>query len=104
MRFQCEACERLVPLEVFRVEAGVLVVTCDRCGAESRARAPSTAGATSAAMGAVPMSPEQRGGAGPTSLPPSQRSGLEQGTSPVPPAQRGGLGQVATPVPLTQRT
>ncbi|MBU8899653.1 hypothetical protein KRR26_28985 [Corallococcus sp. M34] len=37
MKFQCEACERLVPLEVFRVEAGALVVACGRCGAESRA-------------------------------------------------------------------
>jgi hypothetical protein len=48
MKFQCEACERLVPLEVFRVEAGVLVVKCDRCGAESRARA-----SASAAVGAA---------------------------------------------------
>ncbi|AGC48602.1 hypothetical protein MYSTI_07330 [Myxococcus stipitatus DSM 14675] len=38
MKFQCEACERLIPLESFRVEAAVLVVTCQRCGAESRAR------------------------------------------------------------------
>lgn len=39
MKFQCDACERLAPLEVFRVEAGALVVTCGRCGAESRAQA-----------------------------------------------------------------
>ncbi|QSQ12689.1 hypothetical protein [Myxococcus landrumensis] len=38
MKFQCEACERLIPLESFRMEAAVLVVTCQRCGAESRAR------------------------------------------------------------------
>ncbi|MBJ6763438.1 hypothetical protein JGU66_21945 [Myxococcaceae bacterium JPH2] len=37
MKFQCEACERLVPLEVFRVEADALVVACGRCGAENRA-------------------------------------------------------------------
>jgi hypothetical protein len=58
MKFQCEACERLVPLEVFRVDAGVLVVKCDRCGAESRARVPA---APSVAVGSA--SP-QRDGAG----------------------------------------
>lgn len=56
MKFQCEACERLVPLEVFRVEAGVLVVKCDRCGAESRARA-STSASTSAAVVAAAAPP-----------------------------------------------
>lgn len=39
MKFQCEACERLIPLESFRMEGGGLVVQCQRCGAESRARA-----------------------------------------------------------------
>ncbi|NTX03008.1 MULTISPECIES: hypothetical protein [Myxococcus] len=39
MKFQCEACERLIPLESFRMEGGGLVVSCQRCGAESRARA-----------------------------------------------------------------
>jgi rubredoxin len=48
MKFQCDACERLAPLEVFRVEAGALVVTCGRCGAESRAQASLS---TSVAMG-----------------------------------------------------
>lgn len=43
MKFQCEACERLIPLESFRVEAAVLVVMCQRCGAESRAQAASRA-------------------------------------------------------------
>jgi len=37
MKFLCDACERLVPLETFRTEASGLVVTCGRCGAESRA-------------------------------------------------------------------
>ncbi|NVJ25353.1 hypothetical protein HUW62_29425 [Myxococcus sp. AM011] len=41
MKFQCEACERLIPLESFRMEGGGLVVQCQRCGAESRARASS---------------------------------------------------------------
>ncbi|QSQ22524.1 hypothetical protein JY651_46695 [Pyxidicoccus parkwayensis] len=57
MKFQCEACERLVPLEVFRVEAGVLVVKCDRCGAESRARM-----ASSVAVGASSLSGEGASG------------------------------------------
>ncbi|MFY2563499.1 hypothetical protein ACN469_38255 [Corallococcus terminator] len=39
MKFQCEACERLIPLESFRMEGGGLVVQCQRCGAENRARA-----------------------------------------------------------------
>ncbi|MBN1210025.1 MAG: hypothetical protein JXB05_34555 [Myxococcaceae bacterium] len=38
MRFLCDACERLAPPAAFRVEAGVLVMTCARCGQESRAR------------------------------------------------------------------
>ncbi|MFY1831810.1 hypothetical protein ACN47A_38200 [Myxococcus fulvus] len=39
MKFQCEACERLIPLESYRLESGGLVVSCQRCGAENRARA-----------------------------------------------------------------
>ena len=38
MRFLCDACERLAPPAAFRVEMGVLVMTCARCGQESRAR------------------------------------------------------------------
>ncbi len=38
MRYLCDACERLVPPAAFRVELGVLVVTCARCGQDSRAR------------------------------------------------------------------
>jgi hypothetical protein len=38
MRFLCDACERLAPPAAFRVELGVLVMTCARCGQESRAR------------------------------------------------------------------
>lgn len=32
----CAQCERLLDLEVYRVEGPVLVITCSRCGAESR--------------------------------------------------------------------
>ncbi len=45
MKFLCDACERLVTLETFRTEAGGLVVTCGRCGAEGRV-GPSVAGAS----------------------------------------------------------
>jgi len=38
MRYLCDACERLAPPAAFRVELGVLVMTCARCGQESRAR------------------------------------------------------------------
>lgn len=37
MKYQCEACERLVPVEAFRVEDGVLSVTCRACGARTLA-------------------------------------------------------------------
>ncbi|NMO16771.1 hypothetical protein HPC49_06155 [Pyxidicoccus fallax] len=79
MKFQCEACERLVPLEVFRVEAGVLVVKCDRCGAESRARA--SASASSVVMGGGAASPPPREGPVPGSAPASAPP-----AEPVPPA------------------
>jgi hypothetical protein len=38
MRFLCDVCERLAPPAAFRMELGVLVLTCARCGNESRAR------------------------------------------------------------------
>jgi hypothetical protein len=38
VRYLCDACERLAPPAAFRVELGVLVMTCARCGQESRAR------------------------------------------------------------------
>ena len=37
MKYQCEACERLVPVEAFRIEDGVLSVTCRACGARTLA-------------------------------------------------------------------
>lgn len=37
MKFLCEGCERLVELERYRLDEGVLVVRCDRCGRETRA-------------------------------------------------------------------
>ncbi|WP_163994473.1 hypothetical protein [Pyxidicoccus caerfyrddinensis] len=75
MKFQCEACERLVPLEVFRVEAGVLVVKCDRCGAETRARAST---ASSFAMGGSSLVGEGQG----APPPPEPSQGM---SAPLPP-------------------
>lgn len=37
MKVLCVSCERLAELASYRVDAGVLVVTCSRCGAEMRA-------------------------------------------------------------------
>ncbi|NVI98670.1 hypothetical protein HV824_11145 [Myxococcus sp. AM009] len=60
MKFQCDACERLVPLETYRTEAGGLVVTCGRCGADSRVgpsatTAPRTEARAAPAAGAAPV-------------------------------------------------
>lgn len=38
MRYLCDACERLAPPAAFRVELNVLVLSCARCGQETRAR------------------------------------------------------------------
>ena len=37
MKFLCVGCNRLLDVERFRIESGVLVVTCTGCGAENRA-------------------------------------------------------------------
>ncbi|MCY1031993.1 hypothetical protein OV207_11040 [Corallococcus sp. BB11-1] len=37
MKYQCEGCERLVPVESFQVEGGQLSVTCRACGARTLA-------------------------------------------------------------------
>ncbi|MCY1019422.1 hypothetical protein [Pyxidicoccus sp. MSG2] len=95
MKFQCDACERLVPLEVFRVEAGVLVVKCDRCGAESRALVPAS---SSFAMGASSVAGEGQG----VSPPPEPSPGA---SAPLPPRASSPALRVvrgrAAEVPLT---
>ncbi len=40
MKYLCEACERLIPPAAFRVEQGVLVMTCSRCGGDTRGDSP----------------------------------------------------------------
>jgi len=36
VKYLCETCERLIPPAGFRVDQGVLVLSCSRCGAETR--------------------------------------------------------------------
>lgn len=56
MKVLCPQCERLIALEVFRVEGPELIINCTRCGAESRVE--SIALATSQAIGGeVPRAP-----------------------------------------------
>ncbi|MCC6337988.1 MAG: hypothetical protein IT380_28850 [Myxococcales bacterium] len=66
MKVLCPHCERLVELERFRVEGGVLRVTCSRCGAESQAPGARDAGASTAGPASSP-SPEATSG-GPAEL------------------------------------
>ncbi len=40
MKFLCIGCNRLLDVERFRIDGGVLVVTCAQCGAENRAGTP----------------------------------------------------------------
>ncbi|XXF77405.1 hypothetical protein P2318_30790 [Myxococcaceae bacterium GXIMD 01537] len=48
MRFLCDVCERLAPPAAFRVELHTLVLTCARCGSETRGRADEVAAAAHA--------------------------------------------------------
>lgn len=52
MKFLCVGCNRLLDVERFRIDAGVLVVTCTGCGAENRA------GQAVAPAAAVPLARE----------------------------------------------
>jgi hypothetical protein len=58
MRYLCDACERLAPPAAFRVELGVLVMTCARCGQESRARPEEALVAAVAETRADPSEPQ----------------------------------------------
>jgi hypothetical protein len=57
MRFLCDACERLAPPAAFRVELNTLVLTCARCGAESRGKAEEVAAAALAEAAAAEPAP-----------------------------------------------
>ncbi len=54
MKFVCDSCERLVPLEQFRTEGDVLIARCSKCGAETRSSASSEAAAAPAERGGAP--------------------------------------------------
>lgn len=60
MKFLCSHCDRLLPLETFRLEGAALVVTCATCGGESRVEpaAALAAAPTGAASAAVATTPE----------------------------------------------
>jgi len=70
MKFQCDSCERLIPLETFRVDGGTLVVPCQRCGVENRVRA---ATAASVAV-ATPAGEGLDGPSPPAAEPPAARA------------------------------
>lgn len=57
MRFLCDACERLAPPAAFRVELNTLVLTCARCGAESRGKAEEVVAAAIAESQAAASAP-----------------------------------------------
>ncbi|MCP3105280.1 hypothetical protein LZ198_41070 [Myxococcus sp. K15C18031901] len=74
MKFQCESCERLIPLEAFRVDGGTLVVPCQRCGVENRVRA---ATATAASVAVASPTGEGLEGAESSGELPSARGGVQ---------------------------
>ncbi|MDP2269798.1 MAG: hypothetical protein Q8K32_03635 [Archangium sp.] len=43
MKVLCPQCERLLELEVFRVDGAALIITCTRCAVESRVEVPAAA-------------------------------------------------------------
>jgi hypothetical protein len=51
VKYLCDACERLIPPALFRVEQGVLVLTCPRCGGETRGETPLAVVGVSAGQG-----------------------------------------------------
>jgi uncharacterized Zn finger protein (UPF0148 family) len=65
MNVVCPACERLVPLGAFRVDAGRLYVTCSKCGTESAAE-----GAPAASPTESPAQPPDA--ADPFAVPPNR--------------------------------
>lgn len=54
MKFLCVGCNRLLDVERFRIDSGVLVVTCTGCGAENRAGQARAAPAVAAPLAATP--------------------------------------------------
>jgi hypothetical protein len=56
----CPQCERLIALEAFRVDGPVLIITCAKCGAESRVESVSASGAAVASNHSRPVSQPPR--------------------------------------------
>lgn len=59
MKVLCPQCERLIALEVFRVDGPVLIITCAKCGAESRVENVSVSAAASNTSSAPSRPPSQ---------------------------------------------
>lgn len=94
MKFQCDACERLVPLETYRTEAGGLVVTCGRCGVDSRVGPPATTAPRTEARAA----PAVAGAAPVPGVPPSERWSAAAPVSPALRVVRSEAGPLAPPL------
>src|SRR5207248_3000186 len=62
VKYLCEHCDRLAEAGRFFLEAGELVLVCQRCGASTRVAAPAaaTAGGAVAAPAPAPSPPPQR--------------------------------------------
>lgn len=86
MKFQCDACERLVPLEVFRVEAGMLVVTCGRCGAEGRVQVSAAQAQAQAGTGGASAPPPDAAPPLPPARPSSPSLRVVRGADTPPPS------------------
>jgi len=63
MRYVCDVCERLAPPAAFRLELNTLVLTCARCGAETRGRAEEVVAAALAESAVAEQPPPPRASA-----------------------------------------
>ncbi len=54
MKFLCDGCERLSDVRDFRIDAGLLLVRCDKCHFESKAASPPSLAPRVASVGAAP--------------------------------------------------
>ncbi|MBN8230922.1 hypothetical protein JYK02_25725 [Corallococcus macrosporus] len=88
MKYQCEGCERLVPVESFRVEDGQLAVTCRVCGARTLAGPTPSAAPVASVAPVAPVSPVA-----------VQESSREREDAPAP---RGGDHGAAVAMPVAE--
>lgn len=59
MKVLCPHCERLITLELFRLEGAALIITCSKCNAESRVEAAQLQAQASQSGGSAPRPPSQ---------------------------------------------